>query len=61
MAAMAAPEQEEADAVRLNGEYTVAPLPGLLTVGLAKAVEASAIRNAGTKKAVRRKFIERDT
>ena len=61
MAAMAAPEQEEADAVRLKGEYTVAPLAGLLTVGLAKAVEASVIKNAGTRRAVRRDFIERDT
>jgi hypothetical protein len=58
---MAAPEQEEADAVRLKGEYTVAPLPGLLTVGLAKAGEAMAIKNAGTITAVRWNFIERDT
>src|ERR1700728_336584 len=58
---MAAPEQEEADAVRLKGESTVAPLAGLLTLGLAKAVEASVIKNAGTRRAVRRDFIERDT
>jgi hypothetical protein len=61
MAAIAAPEHEEADAVSVKGEYTVAPLLGLLTVGLANAVEAMAIRNTGTKNAVRRKFIERDT
>lgn len=58
---MAAEEQEEADAMRVNGEVTDAPLAGLLTVGFAKAVEAITIRNAGTRTAVRRDFIVRDT
>jgi hypothetical protein len=61
MAEIAADEHEDADATRVNGEVTVAPLAGLLTVGFAKAVDARATKNAGTRTAVRRDFIVRDT
>lgn len=61
MAEIATDEQEDADAMRVKGEVTSAPLAGLLTVGLAKAVETIATKNAGTRTAVRRDFIVRDT